>query len=212
MKKNKLLSKLRYAGKKDILVDKEIKTKLLRFQYKKNHWIAIILGQSSNAIIVYIPIGVSRFSVDGHNYFNTYKGKYINNKMILAVYFEGVILPVSHSCLQYEEIYTLFIDENGKPVKKDDFENIENKDRKLVLRNDDGSLLTTKENYLVVDKMNQIKGLEFDSKTMDILLESNLTEKMAHDRNEKILPILTIGVILLIILQLVNLGLTYLVR
>lgn len=164
----------------------EVKQKILKS--KKNCFVAIILRESKNASILYIPNRISRFSYEGNIYFNTAKGKYLNYRTVVSVYLEGCVLPIDNSYLQYEEQYILYYDDKNNPVT-----NIKDVDDiTKILLDSDGNPITTENGFIVSDIKESIKGLEFDSKTADILFESNLADRMSDDKNAKLLPTLTI--------------------
>lgn len=206
-----LVDKLHADSKESTVVIKEkkdlsekITINANKFVYKKKCFIALILGKSKEATLVYVPVSVARFSINGNQYFNTATGTYLNEKMSLSVYFEGVSLPIDHSYLQYESVYELYFDDDGLPI--DDISKIPKSDYKMLQTDENGEFIVTDKGYYVTDVKEQLKGLEFDSKTMDILLESNLTENMAYDKMDRALPIIQVGIIVLIILGIASAG------
>lgn len=195
-------STIQIKEKKDLM--EKITINASEFKFKKKCFIALILGKSKEATLVYVPVYVARFSINGNQYFNTASGTYLNQKMSLSVYFEGVSLPIDHNYLQYESIYELYFNDDGLPV--DDIKEIPKSDLNSLITDEKGKFITNDDGYYVTDVKEQLKGLEFDSKTMDVLLESNLTENMAYDKMDRALPIIQVGVIILIILGIASLG------
>jgi len=182
----------------------EIKTH--EFKNKKNCFIAIILQESKNAIVTYVPKKVTIFNIGSHTYLNLAQGKYLNNKTHVSVYLEGVMLPVEHSFIQYETVYTLYYDQNGNPTNN--IEEIPQSEMKYLLRDHKGNFVTNEEGYFCISVNENIKGFEFDSQTANVLFESNLTQDMSMDKPNKTLPILTVVTFVNLLLLFIILGVT----
>jgi len=176
---------------------------LKKFKKKDGYFIAIILQQSKDAIISYIPSDISRFSIGKNTYLNIAQGKYLNENNHICVYLEGVLAPIDHGYIQYESVYTLYTDTNGNPC--DIISDIPKEDIKLLLRNEKGDFLTNSYGFFVIDKQERVKGFEFDSKTTDVLMESTIIDRTSQDRGSKALPVLTVMAFITLIFLIANL-------
>ena len=209
--KNLKNNKINKAIKKD--KDKTIEMKMSetvdaqKFKNKKGCFIAIILQESKDAMVTYVPSFLPFFNVANNTYMNMAQGKYLNDRMHISVYLEGVMLPIDHSFIQYESVYTLYYNDEGQPVKEID--QVPEKDIKKLLRDSDGSFIVNTEGYFVEEVSEQIKGFDFDSKTSHVVFESNLTDRMSVDRGSKALPVITVISLLLLLLMLINIGVSY---
>lgn len=96
---------------------KQIKKETV-FPAQKNKLLAIILRENKSSHWKWIDYDREFFRVGKHTYFKEPRGTYLSeNKVLVAVYIEGICIPVSHKYIKKQKVKRPYVDPNGKEIE-----------------------------------------------------------------------------------------------
>lgn len=80
--------------------------------------LAIILRENKSCTWRWLNYNFEHFQVGKHTYFKEPKGTYLSdNRVLCAVYIEGISIPISHQYIKKKMEWREYIDENGEVQK-----------------------------------------------------------------------------------------------
>lgn len=152
-------------------------TKKARFKKLRKHILCVICKENKSFEAVWVKQTQDAFSLDKNHYFIIPEGTYLNDKILIAFYLEGVSTPVSHQYIQREEVERSYIDRQTN-IKK-------------------------------TIKLQEIKGLKFDSQLIDMLLNRKLADVFTRVHLDIPSLLLTVLLLIAVVTSIINLGMWF---